>query len=149
MHCVIASRDSIVYRPSCFTSQCPGSTPGLAVVMRGQGDRQPGFTHGAGGRGQARQAKGCAGLRCILKRHQLQILLAAFFVGPIIANRRALWSKDPAEHRKSRGRVLHILIPPSKAAHLNTNCSCHLWWGKVDQRREFLSIMDKCERRDE
>lgn len=35
--------------------------PGLVVVMRGQEDRQPGFSHRAGGRGQARQAKGYAG----------------------------------------------------------------------------------------
>lgn len=54
---VTASKTSIAPRPSCFTSQCSGSTPGPAVVMRGQRDRQPGFTHGAGGRGQARKGK--------------------------------------------------------------------------------------------
>lgn len=103
---------------------------------------------GAGGR-QGR-AKGYAGLRCILKTHQLQIPLPEFFVSPITANIIALWSKNHAEHRQSRGGVLHILIPSVKSAHLNVNCSCHLYWGKVDRRRRgFLSIMGKWQKRDE
>ena len=32
--------------------------PGPAVVMRGQRDRQLGFTHGAGGKGHEEEAKG-------------------------------------------------------------------------------------------
>lgn len=107
--------------PSCFTSLCSGSTSGPAVVMRGQKDRQPGFTRGAGGRGQAGKTKGYAGLRCILKWHQLQIPLAEFCVSPITAHKIALWSKNHAEHRQSRGAVLHILKPLSNQHILTLN----------------------------
>lgn len=146
---VITSRDNIVPWPSSFTSHCPGSTPGPDVVMRGQGDRQPGFTHGARGRGQESKAKGYAGLRCILKRHQLQIPLPAFFVSSITANKIALWSKNPAEHRKSRGRVLHILIPHqrqhiSTLTALVTFCGGRLIGGGI-----FLFTIDRWQRRDE
>lgn len=113
---VVEGGDSNLSWPRCFPSECLGSTPGPEAVMRGQEDRQPGFTDGAGGIGQAREAKGYKGLRCILIRCQLQIPLPAIFVSPITANKIALWSKNPAEDGKSRGRLLHILIPPSKGS---------------------------------
>lgn len=126
--------------PSCFTSLCSSSTSGPAVVMRGQKDRQPGFTHGAGGRGQAGKAKGYAGLRCILKWHQLQIPLAEFCVRPITAHKIALWSKKPCwaqTIKRSRSAYLKASV---KSAHLSIKCSCHLYWGKVDRRRGFFSL---------
>lgn len=123
-----------------LTSQCLGSTPGSVAVMRGHEDTQPWVHPWSKGRGQEREAKGCTGLRNILRGHQLQIPLAAIFVRPITDNKIVLWSNNPAEHRKSRGRVLHILVPPSKAARLNINHSCHSSWGTVEGRRGFLSI---------
>lgn len=123
---------------SCFTSLCPGSTPGCGVVMRGQGDRQQGFSHGAGGRGHERKAKGYAGLTCILKRHQLQIPLPATLCqAPSRLIKLPCDPKTLLSAENLGGRILHILILPSKAARLYINCFCHFWRAKVDRRREL------------
>lgn len=57
---------------------------------KGQAARVHPWSRGQWGRGQAGKAKGYAGLRCILKWHQLQIPLAEFCVSPITAHKIAL-----------------------------------------------------------
>jgi len=91
--------------------------------------------------GQSKEAKRYAGLICTLKsinyKFHCQHLSVPSQLIKLPCDPKTLLSKENQEI------LLHILIPPSKANHLNINGSCHLQWGKVDRRTSGKGEMSR------